>query len=166
MKRLMLIVLTGMLCAAASTVARAQETNRNSRPAPKKVLLPDLVVSSVAVGKGAGGIAQSVRVTVTNTCGVAAKESYVLAKFMDKSGAGGKTLYYIGNTVKALKGGESHSQDFDVSNKKMPADSHVSVEVDPYKKVKEDSEINNFQKLNPNVAPFPDNGATHCKPKD
>lgn len=163
MKRLMLIVLTGMLCAAASTVARAQEPNR--RPAPKEVLLPDLVVSNVAVGKGAGGIAQSVRITVTNTCGVAAKESYVLAKFMDKSGDGGKTLYYIGNTVKALKGGESHAQDFDVSNKKMPADSHVSVEVDPYKKVKEDSEGNNWSKLNPNSSPFPD-GPKHCKPKN
>lgn len=163
MKRLMLIVLTGMLCAAASTVARAQEIDPKLK-APQKVLvaLPDLVVSSLAVGKGAGGIAASVRVTVTNTCEAAAAESYVLATFMDK--AGGKTLYLVGNTVKALKGGESQTAVFDVSGKKMPAGSHVSVEVDPYKKVKEDSEGNNWSKLNPNSSPFPD-GPKHCQPK-
>jgi subtilase family serine protease len=103
-----------------------------------------------------------VRVTVTNTCEAA--ESYVLATFMDK--AGGKELYYVGNTVKALKGGESQTQVFNLSGKNLPADGRVSVEVDPYTKVKEDVEGNNFRKLNPNVAPFPENAATHCKPKN
>ncbi|HVQ36859.1 MAG TPA: CARDB domain-containing protein [Pyrinomonadaceae bacterium] len=162
MKRLMLITLTGVLCAAAFTVARAQEPNPNLKTTKNvKVFLPDLVVSNVAIGDGAGGIAQSVRVTVTNTCEAAAASSYVLATFKDQAG---KALYYAGNTVKALKGGESQEQVFDVSGKKMPAGTNVSVEVDPYRKLKEDVEGNNYRKLNPNMAPFPD-GPTHCKAK-
>jgi hypothetical protein len=98
------------------------------------------------------------------SCEASAAESYVLAKFMDK--AGGKELSYIGNTVKALKGGESQTQVFDLSGKNLPAGSHVSVEVDPYAKVREDVEGNNLRKLNPNVAPFPEDVATHCKPKN
>ena len=165
MKRLILIALASMLCTTASTVARAQETNPQLKLPAKfpSLLLPDLVVSSVIVRKNTGGNLVSVRVTVKNTCEATAARSYVLTTFMDK--ADGKALFYIGNTVKVLKGGESHEQVFNVGGNNLPAGSHVSVEVDPYKEVKEDVEGNNYRKLNPNSAPFPD-GPNHCKPKN
>lgn len=163
MKRLILIALTCMLCAAASTIARAQEINPQLKITKMpSLLLPDLVVSSVIVRKNLSGKLVSVRITVKNTCEVAAARSYVLATIMDK--AGGKALFYIGNTVRALKGGESHEQLFSLSGNNLPAGSHVSVEVDPYKEVTEDVEGNNYRKVNPNGAPFPD-GPNHCKPK-
>lgn len=164
MKRLILIALMSMLCATASTVARAQETNpRLKITKVPSLLLPDLVVSSVIVRKNNGGNLVSVRVTVKNTCQAAAARSYVRTTIMDK--ADGKALFYIGNTVKVLKGGESHEQVFNVLGNNLPAGSHVSVEVDPYKEVKEDVEGNNYRKVNPNFAPFPD-GPNHCKPKN
>ena len=162
MTKLMLMVLTGMLCAAASTVARAQNPNlKLNTPKNVKVFLPDLVVSKVEIANGAGGIADSVRVTVKNTCEAASPSSYVLIRFKDKDG---QALHIVGNTVNALKGGESHEQVFNVRMKNMPAASHVFAEADPFKKLKEDVEGNNYRKLNPNMAPFPD-GPTHCKPK-
>ena len=165
MKRLILIVLTSMLCIVASTGARAQTINprlKITKVPTRLMLLPDLVVSEVVVNVNPGGMVESVKITVTNTCGVAAPTSYVHATFMDKFG--GKALYIIGNTVKALKGGESHEQLFNVSERKMPAYTHVSAEVDPFKTLKEDVEGNNYRKRQPNMFPFPD-GPNHCKPK-
>lgn len=169
MRRQLLFVLTGLtLAASAATAARAQgpTTNPKLKPhAPEKiaVLLPDLVVQQAALGKASDGSTQSVRLTVANTCGAASAQSYVLVTFYDKPG--GKALYYVGKEVNALKGGETFSEVIDLGSKKMPAGASVSVEVDPYHKVKEDDETNNWLKLNPNEAPFPSNGATHCKPK-
>lgn len=162
MKKLMLTIFTGMLCAAASTVALAQKPNPDLKTTKNvKVLLPDLVVSNVAIVNGAGGIVQDVKVTVKNTCEAASPLSYVLVTFRDKDG---NALHFVGNNVKALKGSESQEQIFDVRMKNMPAGSQVLAEVDPFKKLKEDVEGNNYRKLNPNMAPFPD-GPTHCKPK-
>jgi hypothetical protein len=162
MKKLVLMVLTGMLCAAASTVALAQKPNPDLKTTKNvKVFLPDLVVSDVAIGNAADGIVQNVKVTVKNTCEAAAPSSYVLLTFKNKEG---NPLHVVGNTVKALKGSESVDQVFVVSAKNMPSGSHVSVEVDPFKTLKEDVEGNNFRRLNPNMAPFPD-GPTHCQPK-
>jgi hypothetical protein len=171
MRRLLLYALTGLMFAATSA-ARAQgpapNTQLKRKPTPPEkfaVLLPDLVVQHVSLGKANDGMTQSVRVTVENTCGVSSPQSYVLVTFYDKAGDGAKALYYIGNSVKPLKGGETFTQILDLGSKKMPANAHVVVEVDPYQKVKEDDEGNNWQKLNPNEAPFPSNGATHCKAK-
>lgn len=169
MRRQLLFVLTGLTFAvAAATAARAQGPTPNPRVRPRApekiaVVLPDLVVQQVSLGKAADGSTQSVRVTVGNTCGAEAAQSYVLVTFFDKPG--GKALYYIGREVKPLKGGETFTEILDLASKKMPSDANVNVEVDPYHKVKEDDETNNWFKLNPNEAPFPSNGATHCKPK-
>jgi hypothetical protein len=169
MRRLLLYALTGLALTAASA-ARAQgpAPNPGLKMKPQEriaVLLPDLVVQHISLGKAGDGLTQSVRVTVANTCGAAAPQSYVLATFYDKAGNGAKALYYIGHEVKPLKGGETETQVIELGAKKMPANAHVVVEVDPYKKVKEDDETNNWQKLNPNEAPFPSNGQTHCKAK-
>jgi hypothetical protein len=174
MRRLLLYALTGLLMFTAASAARAQgpvpvpNTQLKTKPMPPQkfvVLLPDLVVQHVSLGKASDGMTQSVRITVANTCGVASPQSYVLATFYDKAGDGAKALYYIGNSVKPLKGGETFTQILDLGSKKMPANAHIVVEVDPYQKVKEDDEGNNYMKLNPNEAPFPSNGATHCKAK-
>ncbi|MFL6231184.1 MAG: CARDB domain-containing protein [Pyrinomonadaceae bacterium] len=170
MRRLLLYALTGLTVAAAASAVRAQGPTQNpgtkmKPPERIAVLLPDLVVQQVALGKAGDGQTLSVRVTVANTCGAAAPQSYVLATFYDKAGDGAKALYYIGHEVKPLKGGETETQVLDLGAKKMPANAHVVVEVDPYKKVKEDEEGNNWMKLNPNEAPFPSNGQTHCKAK-
>lgn len=170
MRRLPLVALTGLALVAAAATARAQGPAPQPNPKLKDkpptkiaVLLPDLVVRQVNLGKAADGKTQSVRVTVANTCGVEAPQSYVTATFYDKPG--GQILFIAGHEVKALKGGETFSQVLELGDKKMPADAHVVVEVDPYKKVREDDETNNWMKLNPNEAPFPPDGATHCKAK-
>lgn len=171
MRRVLLYALTGLMFTAASA-ARAQGPAPNAqlktKPMPPQkiaVFLPDLIVKQVSLGKASDGQTQSVRVTVANTCGASAPQSYVLATFYDKAGDGAKALYIIGHEVKPLKGGESESQVLDLGSKKMPANAHVVVEVDPENKVKEDDEGNNYMKLNPNEAPFPSNGQTHCKAK-
>jgi CARDB len=170
MRRLPFIALTGLAFVAAAAAARAQGPAPQPNPKLKDrppvrvaVQLPDLVVQQANLGKSSDGQTQSVRVTVANTCDAEAPQSYVTATFYDKPG--GKTLFVVGHEVKALKGGETFSQVLELGDKKMPADANVAVEVDPYKKVKEDDETNNWMKLNPNEAPFPSNGATHCKPK-
>jgi subtilase family serine protease len=77
----------------------------------------------------------------------AATSSYVLITFKQNSQKGAKAIFYVGNTVKALKGGESYTQTFDVAEKKIGVGRHVLVEADPYKKVSEASEDNNWRTL-------------------
>ncbi|CAN5610930.1 hypothetical protein BH20ACI4_BH20ACI4_05960 [soil metagenome] len=127
---------------------------------------PDLTVARLIITKDASGLLiQKVTVTVTNGCREAnADTSYVLVTFKQNDKKDAKAIYYIGNTVKALKGGESFSQTFDVSEKKIGVGRYVFAEADPYKKVSEASEDNNWRTL------FPDGAGTvlnqtQCSPK-
>ncbi|MGI8639909.1 MAG: CARDB domain-containing protein [Pyrinomonadaceae bacterium] len=127
---------------------------------------PDLVVSQVAIKKDAQNLfVDKITVTVLNACRQSnAGESYVLVTFKQSNAKDAKAIYYIGNTVKALKGGETFVQTFDVSEKKIGVGRYIYVEADPYRKVTEASEDNNWRTLNPNDAgTFLSQG--QCSPK-
>ncbi len=117
---------------------------------------PDLTVSKVDITKDRSGLfVQKITVTVMNGCREASADaSYVLVTFKQNDKKDAKAIYYVGNTVKALKGGESFAQTFDVSEKKIGVGRFVFVEADPYKKVSEASEDNNWRTL------FPDSAGT------
>jgi len=159
MKRLILIALTGVLCAAASTVARAQEINPKLKT-PKKVLvlLPDLVVSGLSIAKGGVGEQSVLAITVKNTCGAPAAQYVVKIEYKYGQGKKFETVTW---KWKALKGGESEMQKYAL----LYEPSQLVVTADYGNKVKEDVEGNNWSKLNPNSSPFPD-GPNHCKPKN
>ena len=112
---------------------------------------PDLVISRVSFSKDRSGLfVNKVSVLVTNACSNStATTSYVLLTFKGSAEPDAKAIYYIGNTVKALKGGESYVQTFDVLEKKIGVSRHIYAEVDPYKKVIEASEDNNWYTVNP-----------------
>lgn len=127
---------------------------------------PDLVVSRVSLKKDAKNLfVDKITVTVLNACrGSTAGESYVLVTFKQSNAKDAKAIYYIGNSVKALKGGESFTQTFDVAEKKIGFGRFVYVEADPYKKVLEANEDNNWRTM------FPDDTAKavsqgQCAPK-
>ena len=127
---------------------------------------PDLTVARLVATKDASGLlVQKITVTVTNACREAnADTSYVLITFKQSAQKDAKAIYYIGNTVKALKGGESHTQTFDVAAKKIGVGRYVFAEADPYKKVSEASEDNNWRTLFPDGAGVTLN-QTQCSPK-
>ncbi|HMT06402.1 MAG TPA: CARDB domain-containing protein [Pyrinomonadaceae bacterium] len=129
-----LLLLAALLATALATQAR-----------------PDLIVSSAMITRD-GMYVSNITVTVTNACRQSsARASYVLVTFKQGSQPGAKPIYFIGNTVKALKGGESQSQTFDVSNKKIEVGRYIYIETDPYKKVAEASEDNNWRSLFPDA---------------
>jgi len=115
---------------------------------------PDLTVSKVDITKDRSGLfVQKITVTVMNGCREASADaSYVLVTFKQNDKKDAKAIYYVGNTVKALKGSESYTQTFDVSEKKIGVGRYVFAEADPYKKVSEASEDNNWRTLFPNGA--------------
>ena len=116
---------------------------------------PDLVVTRAIIGKDPSGLfVDKITVSVENTCTSARSgTSYVLVTFKASDAPGAKAIYYVGNTVKALAGGEVHSQTFNVGEKKIGVGRHVIVEADPYKKVAEASEDNNVKTLFPDSSP-------------
>ena len=127
---------------------------------------PDLIVRGAVITKDASGLfVEKITVVVMNTCaGSRSAPSYVLVTFKTDSAPNAKAIYYIGNSIKALAGGESQVQTFDVAEKKIGVGRYVFVEADPYKKVAEASEDNNWRTL------FPDAGGTiltqsQCRPK-
>jgi hypothetical protein len=117
---------------------------------------PDLIISRVEVTRDASGsFVQKVLVTVTNGCREAtAGTSYVLITFKQNEQRDARAIYFVGNTVKALRGGESQTQAFDVSSEKIGFGRYVYVEADPYRKITEASEDNNWRTL------FPDGAGT------
>ncbi|MBA2736237.1 MAG: hypothetical protein H0U50_05535 [Pyrinomonadaceae bacterium] len=131
------------------------QTTRPRRPNPPPVspnAKPDLMVTSVRIleSDASWQFVKRIGVNVTNSCReTSAAASYVLITFKESNQKDAKAIYYIGNTVKALKGGESDTQIFDVSEKKIAVGSYVFVEADPYKKVAEASEDNNWRTLYP-----------------
>lgn len=174
MKRLMLIGLAVVLCAAAST-ARAQEINPQLKIPPETLaaasVLPDLVISSVTVEpEVVGKISPTLTVTVKNIC-----EGYAKSVGLNKAGwfyvvvsgdKGGKSIGWgFAMITKPLKGGESNTVTFGLPKGGVPvADVHFVVTVDKGNKVKEVNETNNWREVNPNSAPPPD-GPTPCKLK-
>ena len=115
---------------------------------------PDLIVKDVSISKdGTGQFVDKITVAVTNECGgTIAGASYVLVTFKQSSASDAKAIYYIGNTVRALRFGETQWHTFDVSEKKIDAGSYIYVEADPYKKITEADETNNWRSLNPKAA--------------
>lgn len=130
----------------------------------KKRARPDFKIADVQVTNTAdGAFIEKISITVANGCQVDAPNTYVMATFKTADGPNGQALYYAGNTVLALKGGASGSQTFDIKDKKLRPGLFILVEVDPYKKIVEGDENNNWRKLNPNATPFPI--ANPCDPK-
>ena len=123
-------------------------------PASAVLAMPDLIVSGASLTRDKSGwFVERITVTVTNACRQpTAGASYVLVTFKENDQSGAKGIYFVGSTVKALKGGESSIQTFDVSMKKIPAETFVYIEADPYKKVAEANESNNWRTLFPDAA--------------
>ena len=124
---------------------------------------PDLVVSSMHIDPDPGGsFVTRVRVTVLNACrGSGTNASFVMVTFKENSQPGSKAIYFVGSRVNALNGGESQTLTFDAaaSGKQIGMDRYVLVEVDPYRKIAEASEDNNWRTKNPDA----DAGAPQCK---
>ena len=87
-----------------------------------------------------------------------------MVTFKTSEASGSKPLYYVGNSMKALKGGESGTVTLDITAKKIGYGRHMLVEVDPYKKVAEASEDNNWRTLFPDAAGAALN-PNQCSPK-
>jgi CARDB len=112
--------------------------------------LPDLVVSRAEMKReGSGQMAESLSVTVLNRCTGAAGPSYVLATFKQSPAPDAKPIYFTGHAVKALRGGESITNIFDLKGKNVAFGTFVLIEADPYKKVAEGDESNNWRTLFP-----------------
>lgn len=112
---------------------------------------PDLIGFKVTLTRDKSGIfVEKVEVTVTNTCrNSATRGSYVLVTFKENEQPSSKAIYYAGNAVRALKGGESQTQTFNVMEKKIVFGRYLFIEADPDKKVAEASETNNWRTLFP-----------------
>ncbi|CAN5330978.1 hypothetical protein BH10ACI2_BH10ACI2_02810 [soil metagenome] len=115
---------------------------------------PDLIVSGASVRRDASGLfIERISVTVTNACREqAVGGTYVLVTVKEDESLGAKTIYFVGNAVKALRGGESITQTFDVSTKKIAVGTYIYIEADPYKKIAEVNEDNNWRSLFPDAA--------------
>lgn len=114
------------------------------------VAKPDLVVSKIVITRDKSGLyVEKVMVTVANGCREGAGASYVLVTFKDSERENAKSIYYIGGALRPLKGGESQVQTFHVSEKKIVFGRYILAEADPYKKIGETSEDNNWRSLFP-----------------
>jgi hypothetical protein len=113
---------------------------------------PDLAVTAVRVtADGTGQYFESVAVSVKNACdGTVASQSFLLLTFRETERKDSKSIYYVGNRVPRLRGGEGHTQAFGFASQKISIATHLLVEVDPYDKVSETDENNNWQTVNPN----------------
>ena len=119
---------------------------------------PDLVVAALVIEPDASGRTMGrVSVTVSNPCrGSFSDSSFVLVTFKENDQPGAKSIYFVGSKVRPLKGGDSQLLVFDaaVSTKQIEMSRHVLAEVDPYRKVAERSESNNWRSLNPAAAGY------------
>ena len=120
---------------------------------------PDLIISKVEITKDKSNLyLAKIIVTVKNNCRESnADASYVLITFKENSELRAKAIYFVGNKVKALKGGESQTQTFEILDKKIGFGRYVYIEADPFKKVSEASEENNWHTLFPDAAGSPIN---------
>jgi hypothetical protein len=156
------------LLGALAVAAQAQRVDPKLKLPPQRitVLLPDLVVRSVDVEKGADGNMQGVTIGFQNACKAAAKGKFDIAVTVkDGNKPDSKTLHTASSTFDQLAPGESHKHYFDFGALKLPMSSFIRAEVDAGNTLKEDVENNNWMERNPNRAPFPPDGSTYCKPK-
>lgn len=148
-----LVAMLGLLVTGISTPAQGQAK-------------PDLVVSGVQVENDVQGFVSKVTVKVTNVCRQSsAGASYVLVSFKQSAEKTAKTILFIGNTVQPLKGAESFMQSFPITEMKIGSGRHILIEVDPYNKVAEANESNNWWKLNPDSKPASPSGQYQCTSK-
>ena len=124
----------------------------------------DLVVSRLeALPDATGRVIAKVSVTVSNACrGSHAAASFVLVTFKESDRPGSKAVYFVGSKLKALAGGESQTLNFEPtsSGKEILVSNYVIAEVDPYRKVVETDELNNWRSLNPANAPAAGQGCS------
>lgn len=124
---------------------------------------PDLVVSGLVVDPDSSGrFVVKVSVTISNDCrGSEAAASFVMITFKESAEPGSKAIYFVGRRVNPLKGGERQTLTLDAtaSGKQIGLDRHVHAEVDPYRKIAEASENNNWRTINPNAS-----GGSQCGP--
>jgi hypothetical protein len=127
-----------VMAAATLTEAKAQS-------------LPDLIVRQVEITRDPKGlILNKIIVSVMNACGKAnAGKSYVLVTFKENASPDARAIYFVGDTVRPLKGGETYALTFDVYAQKMGVQTFILIESDPYKKVAEANEENNWRTVNP-----------------
>jgi hypothetical protein len=127
----------------------------------------DLIVSAAAVSKDPQNFIKSISVRVTNFCQAAdAKNTYVLVTVKQSAEKTAPTLYQIGIEIPLIKGGETVSKTLEISDKKIGANRFMLIEVDPYKKVAEADENNNWRTLNPTGAGAKLSGQFQCSPKE
>ena len=115
---------------------------------------PDLVVSHVGISADATGqLIGKVSVTVMNMCpGSVATGSYLLLTFKSNQLRDAKTIYYVGNRIPTLRGRESYTQTFDTTSARIGVGKYIVAEADPYRKVAESNEENNWRTLYPDGA--------------
>jgi hypothetical protein len=130
---------------------------------PPSVKWPDLIVSNLQVVQSWTPVIKEVTFTVKEACGVAiAKPFHVALTIAPKQGAA--PTYSSTLSANALPANGSQTWTIPLVAKQLPLTSFVRVDADPNNEVLEDVETNNYQQLNPNMAPFPQNAATYCKP--
>ncbi len=130
------------------------------------VKYPDLIVSDLQVAQTAPGITQAfidhVSFTVKEGCGVKVAKSFHVALKIAAT-QGGASLFATTVVANPLPANGSQSWSIPLT-KAVPLTSYVRVDADSQNEVVEDVEGNNYQQLNPNLSPFPQNSATYCKP--
>jgi subtilase family serine protease len=169
MKNLLLVMFAGLMFGGLSAdEAKAQRQNEKLKLPTERIkrLLPDLTIGDITVGKSSDGLLQHITVEFKNVCKAAAKGKFdITAVFRESGQPNSKILHTVSTTFDELAAGGSHKHFFDVASMKLPATSHIKVEIDTAQKIAEDFENNNWMMRNPNSQPFPPDGATHCKPK-
>lgn len=127
---------------------------------------PDLIISRFGLSKDSAGLVTKITVKVTNICTADAGPSYVAITFKESAQADAKILHLAGIEVPALKAGASSTHTLSFIGDKLNAGLHMFVRADPYKKVAEASEDNNWWTVNPSGHPQTKmSGSWQCSPK-
>lgn len=114
---------------------------------------PDLYIGDVGMA-GKADYITVLAIYVKNYCPGPSGPSYVLVTF--KESKGGKALLYVGKEFPALEGNGHYRLQIPMPEKKIKFSSkpYVYAEIDPYKKVDESREDNNWASLNPKAGGF------------
>ena len=127
---------------------------------------PDLVVADLQVSQAKPGLTQAVFDTVSFTvkeaCGAKVAKAYHVALKIAASQSGAP-LYTVTLAANPLPANGSQTWSLPLG-KSFASSSYVRVDADSNNEIGEDVEGNNYAQLNPNVAPFPQNSKTYCKP--
>lgn len=135
-----------------------------------QTIVPDFVINRINVELSTGEKVQyitKVRVLVSNLCKNSdAVSSYALITFSESEK--GKKLFYLGNSFAPIAGGKSTWLTLDVTEKKLTYRTYIRAEVDPYQKIYEGSEDNNWATYYMNRTPKNESaplGTPNCSPK-